>query len=70
MNTKEILDLARKHVNNGAAMASSALLCLRDAEGFAHAGLEPIARNRAVDSLKYSVGIFHPDFAKAKGALS
>lgn len=70
MNTKEILELARKHVRNGAAMESSALLCLEDAENFARSGVEAIARNRAVASLKYSVGIFHCDYQKAKGALS
>lgn len=52
MNTKEILELARKHVRNGAAMESSALLCLEDAENFARSGVEAIARNRAVASLK------------------
>ena len=32
MNAYEVIQLARKHANNGAQMQSSAQLCLKDAE--------------------------------------
>ena len=62
MNSFEVIQLARKHANNGAAMQSSAQLCLRDAEALQFAGKTASARNCAVKSLEYSVGIFHPDY--------
>lgn len=62
MNAFEVIQLARKHVNNGASMQSSAELCLRDAEALQAQGKCVEARNRAVKSLQYSVGVFHPDY--------
>lgn len=62
MNSYEVIQLARKHANNGASMQSSAQLCLKDAEELQAQGKCVAARNRAVKSLQYSIGIFHPDY--------
>lgn len=62
MNSFEVIQLARKHVNDGAEMQSSAQLCLSDAEALQSEGKCVEARNRAVKSLQYSVGVFHPDY--------
>ena len=65
MNTNNVIILARKHVGNGAAMESSARLCLADAIALQAKGKLTEARNRAVKSLQYSVGVFHPDYRRA-----
>lgn len=62
MNSFEVIQLARKHANNGSEMQSSAQLCLKDAEALQFQNKCTEARNRAVKSLQYSVGIFHPDY--------
>lgn len=62
MNSHEVIQLARKHVNNGAALQSSAVVCLQDAEALQAQGKCVEARNRAVKALQYSVGVFHPDY--------
>lgn len=62
MNSYEVIQLAKKHVNNGAPMQSSAQLCLKDAEELQAQGKYEAARNQAVRSLRYSVGAFHPDY--------
>lgn len=59
--------LARKHVGNGAAMESSARLCLADALDRMETGSYDTAHWKACRSLKYSVGIFHADYQKALG---
>ena len=65
MNVREILALARRHVSNGAAMESSARLCLSDAiQAFENGHLDE-AHASAVRSLRYSVGIFSPDYQRA-----
>lgn len=69
MTTTEILALARKHLGNGAAMDSSARLCMAEAVEAADAGLLETARARALRSLAYSVGIFSPDYQKVACAL-
>lgn len=67
MNTPQLVELAKKHVNNGAAMQSSAKLCLDDALNLLElGGCEDVVRIRALKSLKYSVGIFHPDYQVAE----
>lgn len=43
-------------------MRSSAELCLKDAIDLQQQGKCVAARNRAVKSLQYSVGVFHPDY--------
>ena len=84
MTTRQILDLARKHLGNGAAMDSSARSCVADAEyqleGAADAERagdfgaanrkRAVARGWAVRSLKYSVGIFHADYVAAAKVAS
>lgn len=65
MNAYEVIQLARKHANNGASMQSSAQLCLQDAIDLQRQGKCVEARNRAVKSLQYSVGVFHPDYQAA-----
>lgn len=63
MNTKEVIALARK--NLGGQMESSARLCLQDAVNLADKGDLIYAKARALDSLKYSVGMFHKDYQRA-----
>lgn len=65
MNASQVIKLARKHVNNGAAMESSARLFLGDALNFYDGGMLDLAKKRAIESLRYSVGIFHADYRKA-----
>lgn len=63
MTTEKIIILARKHL--GGTMESSARLCLADAIRFQDSGELDLARMRAVESLRYSVGVFHKDFVRA-----
>lgn len=65
MNTNEVIILARKHVSNGAAMESSARLCLTDAVALQEKGQLDDAKRRALKSMAYSVGIFHADYQRA-----
>lgn len=65
MNTNDAIILARKHVGNGAVMESSARLCLADAVRLQDEGKLDIAKERAVRSLAYSVGVFHNDYKRA-----
>jgi hypothetical protein len=66
MTTDQVLALARKHI--GGAMESSARLCMADAIALHDAGNIPAALRRAVDSLRFSVGVFHQDFKRAQRA--
>lgn len=59
------IELARKHLNNGAVMGSSAKLCLMDALKCWDKGKYSNAHAHAVKSLAYSVGIFHADYKSA-----
>lgn len=65
MNTDKVIILARKHVGNGAAMESSARLCLADAVSLQAEGQLDYAKARAIKSLAYSVGVFHADYKRA-----
>ena len=66
MKTLQIIELAKKNIDNGASMQSSAKLCLDDALNLLKlGGCEDVVRIRAIKSLKYSVGIFHPDYQAA-----
>ncbi len=65
MDTKEAIVLARKHVDNGASMSSSALLCLSDAIELYDNGDFVLANANSVHSLAYSVGVFHNDYKRA-----
>lgn len=64
METGLIIELARKHIGKG-SMVSSAQLCLDDAVRLASEGRQGYARERAIKSLQYSVGIFHQDYINA-----
>lgn len=64
--TNKAIILARCHVGNGAAMDSSARLCLADAIEFQQEGNFHLAANAALRSLKYSVGVFHADYKKVE----
>ena len=68
METVKVIVLARKHVGNGAAMESSARLCLQDAVELHAAGNYDAAKARALKSLAYSVGVFHADYRRAEGS--
>jgi hypothetical protein len=60
-----LIQLARKHIGNGAAMESSSRLCLADSIRHSDAGNYHQSGMHAVRSLAYSVGICHPDYRKA-----
>lgn len=66
MTTDQTLALARKH-----ASCSSSRACLADAvrvldsERFTYPERQQYAKDWAIRSLAYSVGIFHPDYKKA-----
>lgn len=64
MNAEKTIILARKHL--GGDMESSARLCLADAISLYDNGDYQYAKNRALDSLRYSIGILHPDYKKAE----
>lgn len=64
MNTKQIITLARKHCAE-AHMETSARLCLSDAISLYDKGDYTSAKNRALKSLQYSVGVFHSDYIRA-----
>ena len=63
MTLEQIIILARK--NLGGDMESSARLCLEDAINLRDAGKYDYAAKRAINSLAYSVGVFHPDYQRA-----
>lgn len=63
MTAQNVITLARK--NLGGSMETSARLCLTDAVALADAGNLNAARLRALRSLQYSVGVFHPDYKRA-----
>ena len=64
MNTHEVIILARKHLGKG-IMDSSARLCLSDALCLHEEGNLTRAKDRALRSLAYSVGMFHADYKRA-----
>lgn len=46
----------------GSLMSESALIALNDAALLYSTGREEMAWNRMLASLRYSVGVFHPDY--------
>tara|TARA_R110000868_G_C10600946_1_gene740499 strand:- start:84 stop:287 length:204 start_codon:yes stop_codon:yes gene_type:complete len=65
MTVHEIIILARKHVMQGEApMQSSAELCLREAIELHEMGDLKTAKKRAIRSLAYSIGEYHPDYPR------
>lgn len=69
MDAKKTIALARRHVSNDSAMESSARLCLADAVALFDKGELDAAKARAIDSLKYSVGICHQAYRRATGTM-
>ena len=65
MTTDKVMALARKHLGAVGGMESSARICLSDANHLFDRGLIDNAKKRALDSLRFSVGIFHQDYIKA-----
>ena len=63
MALSSLFALARRRL--GGAMESSARLCLEDAVRASDEGRLDDARAWAVRSLRYSVGVFDPDYVKA-----
>ena len=53
------LALRYSHTND------SAQLCVEDAIEFIMRGKDEVARRRAIDSLRHSIGILHPDYKRA-----
>lgn len=64
MTTIEVLNLAAFHAGRG-GMISSAKLALDDAIRLMTIERFDLARRRALKSLAYSVGVFHPDYQRA-----
>ena len=65
MTTDKVMALARKHLGAVGGMESSARLCLSDANHLFDRGMLDYAKKRALESLKYSIGIFHQDYINA-----
>lgn len=64
----EALRLAQINAETTAKpMKSSAESCAKDAEAFFNKGAFGFAHEWACESLRYSVGILHADYAKAWG---
>jgi hypothetical protein len=61
MNLSEFFPLAARHIG-GSLMSESALIALNDAASLYSKGREGEAWNRMLASLRYSVGVFHPDY--------
>ncbi len=67
MTTEQVIASAAAHL--GGAMRSSAELCLSDARHLHREGDDKYARQRALKSLAYSVGILSPVYqAASRGA--
>jgi hypothetical protein len=65
-----VLGMAAKALDEMAGgMRSSAALCLDDAEAWFGKGEHDNAVRRAIDSLRYSMGVFSPVLAAAKAAV-
>ena len=65
MNTHEVIIVARKHaVYTESPMNSSALHCLSEAIRQYDDGFYDSARYWAVKSVRYSIGIEHPDYIR------
>ena len=66
MTTAQIVEAARHHVfAYGRKPNPSAIVCYNDAQALMAAGNYTDAKARALKSLAYSVGVFHPDYLKA-----
>lgn len=65
MDAKEIIALAAEYASRPVEMQSSAKLCLADAENLLSNGNEVYAKQRALKSLQYSVGVLSPIYKDA-----
>lgn len=63
MTAQQTIIIARKHL--GGEMESSARFCLADAVTLYDAGNDEAAKARALKSLAYSLGVFHPEYKRA-----
>lgn len=61
---------AMLHLNTSAEMATSAQACLSDADRLMNAGEYRFAAVRALRSLAYSLGIFHPVYKETEQLIS
>ena len=68
MTITDLCILAQKYRETG-PMASSAQCCLEDAYYLIRRHDFAAARERAIKSLAYSIGILHPDYQKATATL-
>lgn len=65
MQLSNIIRLARKHVADTASNELSARCCLADAVSLSDDGDYEYARQRALKSLAYSLGILSPVYQRA-----
>lgn len=68
LTRQDVMNLAAKH----SATNASAALCFADAEALARTGTErglAMAVHRALNSLRHSVGVCHPDYWEAWEAV-
>jgi len=65
MRAQQIIALALKYAPQ-AQMRSSAELCIADANACLARGFEQYARDRALKSLAYSVGVLSPIYKQAQ----
>ena len=64
MDLNRALAIATQNINLG--MASSAAICLIDAQNCIERGDHDYAWGRVLASLRYSVGVFHKDYIFVK----
>lgn len=69
MSVEQTMAVARKYLGTG-VMDSSARLCMADAVRLYDEGQLDEARARALASLRYSIGILHPDYRKAQDFIA
>lgn len=66
---KAMIDLAKVHQHRG-EMSSSAIVCVKDAEYLVSIGRIDDAKNRAMQSIRYSLGEFSPIYQQIKRQFS
>ncbi len=70
LKAENMISLAEHHARVTTGWKSSAELCINDALSLMESGRYDDACAAALRSLSYSIGILHPDHAKAKAAVS
>ena len=66
---EELLVSAESSLDSAGSLRSSALVCLDDAKRLEREGFLRDAGRRALDSLRYSVGVFSPVYTRASETL-